>query len=167
MKTMAAILLLACFALGQDKGAVPAAESACGPREMKFQVKADASRHPTPTPENGKALIYVVQEDSISSRFGIDGKWVGANNGRTYFFVSIDPGEHHLCAIGQVGPRGIRTRASLRQLKAEAGATYYFEPHMVGETVYAVDAKFDLSQVDPDQGKALIARAKFSTSRPK
>ena len=168
MKTIAAILLLSCYALGQDKIAVTAAEAACGPRDVKFEVRADESQHPTPTPENGKALIYVVKEDRISSRFGsrfgLDGKWVGALKGRTYFFVSIDPGEHHLCAIGQIG---VATRVSLRELKAEAGMTYYFVPHIVGEAVYAIDSEFDLSQVDPDEGKDLVARAKFSASHPR
>jgi hypothetical protein len=168
MKTIAAILLLSCYALGQDRAAPAAAESACGPRNVNFEVKADASQHPTPTPKNGKALIYVVQEDSITSRFGVDGKWVGADHGQTYFFVSIDPGEHHLCAIAQgMGP-GVRyPRVALHQLRAEPGATYYLVPHIVGESVYAIDAKFDLSQVDADKGKDLVARAKFSTSRPK
>jgi hypothetical protein len=164
MKTIAAILLLSCCALGQDKMAVAAAEAACGPRDMKFEVKADELQHPTPTPENGKALIYVVKEDRISSRFGLDGKWVGALKGRTYFFVPIDPGEHHLCAIGQIGAA---TRVSLRELKAQTGMTYYFVPHIVGEAVYTIDSEFDLSQVDPDEGKDLVAKAKFSTSHPK
>ena len=164
MKTIAAVLLLSCYALGQNKTAVAAAEAACGPRDVNFEVKADASQHPTPTPENGKALIFVVQEDRITSRFGVDGKWVGANYGRTYFFVPIDPGQHHLCAIGR---SGVARWVSLRQLRAEAGMTYYLVPHIVGEAVYAIDAKFELSQVDPDQGKALVAKAKFSTSHPK
>jgi len=168
MKTIAAILLVSCFGVGQDKMAISAAEAACGPHDVNFEVKVDASRHPTPMPENGKALIYVVQEDSITSRFGVDGKWVGANHGRTYFFIQIDPGEHHLCATAQgMGPASRHPRVALRQLIAEAGMTYYFVPHVAGESVYAIDAKFDLNQVDLDQGKALIARAKFGTSRPK
>jgi len=164
MKTLAAILLLSCFAFGQDETAVVAAEAACGPRDVKFEVKADATQHPTPMPGNGKALIYVVQEDPITSRLGVDGKWVGASKGQTYFFVPIDPGEHHLCAIGQIGAV---TRVSLHGLKAEAGMTYYFVPHIVGAPVYIIESKFDLSLEDPDQGKALVARAKFATSHPK
>lgn len=168
MKTIAAILLLSCCALGQDKTAVAAAEAACGPRDMNFEVKVDGPQEPTPTPENGKALIFVVQEDDITSRFGVDGEWVGALKGRTYFFVQLDPGEHHLCATARgMGPAVRYPRVALQQLRAEAGMTYYFVPHIVGESVYAIDTKFDLSQVDPDEGKALVARAKFSTSRPK
>jgi hypothetical protein len=123
---------------------------------VKFEVKADASRHPTPKPESGKALIYVVQEGG-SSRFGVDGKWVGAIRGRIYFFVPIDPGEHDLWAIG---PRGLLTRVSLHQLKAEVGTTFYFVPYFVA----SFDTDFNLSKVDPDEGKALVARSKFSTS---
>jgi len=168
MKTIAAVLLLSCYALGQNKTAVTAAEAACGPHDVNFEVKADASQHPTPTPENGTALVYVVQEDGITGRLGVDGKWVGANRGRTYFFVPIDPGEHHLCATARgIGPALRYPRVALRQLRAEAGMTYYLVPQVVGELVYAIDAKFDLIQVDPDQGKALVARAKFSTCHPK
>jgi CRISPR/Cas system-associated protein Cas7 (RAMP superfamily) len=47
------------------------------------------------------------------------------------------------------------------------GMTYYFVPHIVGEAVYAIDAKFDLSQVDPNEGKVLVAKAKLRTSHPK
>jgi hypothetical protein len=164
MKTIAAILLLSCWALGQDKAAVAAAEAACGPRDVSFEVKADVSQHPTPAPESGKALVYVVQEDRISSRFGVDGKWVGANNRRSYFFVQIDPGEHHLCAIARLGAVHW---VSVHQFKAEADKTYYFVPHIEGGAVYAVDSKFDLSQVDPDEGRDLVAKAKFCTSHPK
>jgi len=52
--------LLSCCAFGQDKAAVSVAEAACGRRDVRFDVTADKSQHPTPTPENGKALIYVV-----------------------------------------------------------------------------------------------------------
>jgi hypothetical protein len=161
MKTIAVILLLSSYALGQDKTAVAAAEAACGPRDVSFEVTADVSQHPTPPPESGKALVYVVQDDRITTKFGVDGKWVGANHGRTYFFVPIDPGEHHLCVISRVG---VYTRLALHQLRAEAGTTYYFHPHVVR---YLWGFEIDLSQLDPDEGRDLVARAKFSTSHPK
>ena len=161
MRTIAAILLLSCYALGQDKGAIASAEAACGARDVQFDVKADGSQHPTPTPENLKALIYVVQEDRITSRFAVDGKWVGAVHGQTYFFVSVDPGEHHLCAMADAG---LNHWLALHQLRAEAGTTYYFFPHGVQQLS---GIGFDLSQVDPDEGKDLVARAKFCTSHPR
>ena len=68
-------------------------------------MKSDESQHPAPTPEDGKAVIYFVadgaQGRTYTSVFGVDGKWVGAVNGGRYFFVPIEPGEHHLCAMLQ------------------------------------------------------------------
>jgi hypothetical protein len=66
-----------------------------------------------------------------------------------------------------MGPAARYPRVALHELRAEAGMTYYLVPRIVGESVYAIDAKFALSQVDPDRGRDLVARAKFSTSRPK
>jgi len=162
MKTMAAILLLSGFAFAQDKAAIAAAEAACGRQEMTLEVRVDALRHPTPTPESGKALIYVVQVDDIITRFGVDGKWVGADRGRTYFYFSTDPGEHHLCAISQTGPDEVGTKVALHELRAEAGISYFFVPHIVwgGQNIV-------LSEADPDEGRDLVAKAKFSSSHPR
>jgi hypothetical protein len=57
MKTIAAICLLSCCAFGQDNAAVSAAEEGCGPQDKKFEVNSDESQHPTPIPEEGKAVI--------------------------------------------------------------------------------------------------------------
>jgi len=163
MKTTAAIFLLSCCsccAFGQDKAAVSAAEAACGPRDVGFKVTADKSRHPTPAPENGKALMYVVQKDDATTRVGAAGKWLGAMRRRTYFSASIEPGEHHLCAIGRIG---IWSHVSLHELNAKAGETYYF----VTEYGELVGDQFTLHQVDPDEGKYLVAWAHLSTFHPK
>ena len=56
MKTVAAMVLLSCCALSQDKRAISAAEVGCGPQDVKFEVKSDESQHPVSTPEDGKAL---------------------------------------------------------------------------------------------------------------
>jgi hypothetical protein len=85
---------------------------------------------------------------------------VGAIHPGTYFFFPIRPGEHHLCARGQ---RGIVARVALYGLKAESGETYYFVPDFVS----AYGTGFNLSPVNPDEGKDLVARSKFSTSHPK
>ena len=101
MKTMVATIflsLLSCCAFGQDKAAISAAEAACGPMDVQFDVTADKYQHPAPTPENGKALIYVVQQHPGSTRIGADGEWLGGLQRGGYFSASIDPGVHHLCA---------------------------------------------------------------------
>src|SRR5215472_2801226 len=155
MKTIAAIVLLSCCALAQDKTAISRAEEGCGPQDAKYEVKTDESQHPTPTPEHGKALIYFVADGHLTSIFGFDGKWVGAVSGGKYFFVLIDPGEHHVCAMLQslYGERG--PRVSVHSLKAEPGGTYYFRTQMVGITTGIVQHGFvlRLDQLDPDQGR--------------
>jgi hypothetical protein len=163
MKIIGAILLLACCscsALGQDKAAVSAAESACGPRSIGFKVDADKSQHPTPSPDEGKALIYVIQKDDASTRFGADGKWLGALRRRTYLVASVDPGEQHLCAIGRIG---VWSHVSLHELNAKAGETYYF----VTEYGQLIPDQFALHPVDPDQGKYLVAWAHLSSFHAK
>ena len=164
MKTIAAILLLSCCALAQDKRAISRAEEGCGPQDVKYEVKTDESQHPTPTPEDGKALIYFVAEGHLTTPFGFDEMWVGAVDGGGYFFVPIDPGEHHVCAMLQsfLPERG--PRVSVHSLKAEPGGTYYFRTRMVGISTGFV---LQLDQLDSDEGRWFVAWSKFSTSHPK
>jgi hypothetical protein len=171
MKTIVAIFLLSYCAFGQDKAAVSAAEEGCGPHDKKFEVNSDESQHPTPIPEEGKAVIYFVVDGHpvpaapYTSVFGVDGKWVGAVNAGRYFFVPIEPGEHHLCARRQslLPPGG--PRVSVHSLKAEPGASYYFRTRMF-EIVGGVFV-FQLDQMDSDEGRWFVAWSKFSTSHSK
>src|SRR5580692_1163038 len=125
MKLAALVAVLACCAFGQDRAIAPDVESdACGPREMKLEVKVDRSQHPTPAPPEGKALVYVVNQE-VHDNIGLDGKWAGANERNTYFFVAVDPGEHHLCVYATYHGA---SWLSLHSLQAKAGDTYYFLP---------------------------------------
>ena len=38
---------------------------------------------------------------NTTTRVGLDGIWVGANHGKSYFFVLVNPGDHHLCVAQQ------------------------------------------------------------------
>lgn len=164
MKIIAAMALLSCCALAQDKKAISLAEGGCGSRDAKYEVKTDESQHPTPTPEHGKALIYFVSDGNLTSLFGVDGRWVGAVGGGKYLFVPIDPGEHHVCAMLQSVRPERGPRVSVHSLKAEPGGTYYFRTRMVG-----IDTGFflQLDELDPDEGKWFVAWHSFSTSHPK
>ena len=130
MKTIAVIVLLSCCPLAQDKTAISTAEGACGPQDAKFEVKSDKSQHPAPTPDEGKALIYFITDGHLTTSIGVDGKWVGAVNDGKYFFVPVESGEHHLCAMLQWFPaQKVLTRfhrVSVHSLKAAPGGTYYF-----------------------------------------
>ena len=156
---------LSCCAFAQDKRAISAAEAGCGPQDAKFEVKSDESQHPTPTPEDGKALIYVVADGHLTTIFGFDEKWVGAVNGGSYFFVPIDPGEHHVCAMLQsFHPDRSRPRVSVHSLKAEPGGIYYFRTRLAGISTGFV---LQLDQLDSDEGRWFVAWSKFSTSHRK
>lgn len=96
-------------------------------------MTTDESQHPAPTPENGKALIYVVQKATGTFKFGADGKWLGALKDGTYFYTSVEPGEHHLCVKGRLP---LWKGVCLHGLKANAGETYYFFIHMVSSGAY-------------------------------
>jgi hypothetical protein len=162
MKLAALVVVLACYAFGQDRAIAPDAESdACGPREMKLEVKIDRSQHPTPTPPDGKALVYVVNQE-IHDNIGLDGKWAGANDRGTYFFVAVAPGPHHLCAYATYfGASWL----SLHSLQAKAGETYYFRPIPIGDG--GRGGTYALEQLDPDEGRYLVSRAKFGSSQPR
>jgi hypothetical protein len=153
--------LLSCCAFGQDKAAIAAAEAGCGPNDLEFSVTTDESQHPAPTPENGKALIYVVQKATGTFKFGADGKWLGALKGGRYFYTSVEPGEHHLCVKGRLP---LWKGAALHGLNAKAGETHYFFINLVSGGGYL---ELFFTEVDPDQGKELVAWAKFSSSHPK
>jgi hypothetical protein len=168
MKTLVAVVLLACCALAKDKRAISRAEVGCGPQDVKYEVKTDESQHPTPAPEQGKALIYFVADGHLTTPFGFDEKWVGAVDGGGYFFVPIDAGEHHVCAMLQSFlTQKMLTRlprVSVHSLKAEPGGTYYFRTRMVGISTGFV---LQLEQLDSDEGRWFVAWSKFSTSHPK
>jgi len=153
--------LLSCCAFGQDKAAIAAAEAGCGPNDLEFSETTDESQHPAPTPENGKALIYVVQKATGTFKFGADGKWLGALKGGRYFYTSVEPGEHHLCVKGHLP---LWKGAALHGLNAKAGETHYFFINLVSGGGYL---ELFFTEVDPDQGKELVAWAKFSSSHPK
>jgi hypothetical protein len=180
--SLALVLFLATSVFAQDGATLTQSLAACGPREVHFEAKEDSTQHPTPLPEPGKALVYVVEDlgqcsgcaagsstffsnvDRALTRLGMDGAWVGANHGSTYFFFTADPGEHHLCLNWQ-SRFGVRSRAfSLANFTAEEGRVYFFRARVFpGHDDYS----FDLDAVNSDQGKFLVASSAFSVSHPK
>ncbi len=95
------------------------------------EVKLDKKGLPLIKPTQGKALVYFIHDSggapSIgypTTKMGVDGAWVGANHNDSYFYISVNPGEHHVCA-------GLPTslyedRTELAHFSAEAGKVYYY-----------------------------------------
>jgi len=170
MRSALFVMLLTASAFGQQESSAPAA--ACGPKTTSFDVKLDESQHTLAQPEPGKALVYFVQDigevncfDScLTTKIGLDGAWVGANQHNAYFSMSVEPGEHHVCANPQSHVGWIRRQVALANFTAEVGKVYYFRTRgfFGGNQLL-----FDLDPVDSDQAKYLISSYPLSVSHPK
>jgi hypothetical protein len=133
---MKASLAVSLLALSMVPCARAQGVAACGQTEVKFEVKINSGVHTVPAPEAGKALVIFLQDDAQfntrprpTNKFGIDGAWAGATDGATYFYVSVDPGDHHLCAEWQSSLLllGRKPPSGLASFTAEAGKVYYYK----------------------------------------
>ena len=177
MKTLTALLFLAFATISSAQNAPTetAAPPGCGAENTKFDVKTDRSQHPLVKPEPGKALVYFLQDDTYfqsvprpTTRFGLDGNWVGATQANSYFYASVDPGEHHLCAGWQsfVG-FNVARKSAAAHFTAEAGGVYFFavNDHADRGDEHQRPAGMKLSAVDSDEAQLLMSKFGFSTSR--
>jgi hypothetical protein len=166
MKIVIVALLFAASAFAQLPPAV--ATAACGPEQVSFNVKKE-SQHALPKPDPGTARVYFFHDAGTPNGFaypttkiGINGAWVGANHDNTYFSVSVEPGEQHICATLQSSL--VDPRVELAHFTAEAGKVYYYRTRLV------VSRSVELLEFDPidsDQAKYLIASFPLSVSNPK
>jgi hypothetical protein len=143
--------------------------TACGPEGVSFNVKRDDSQHQLLPPDAGKARVYFLHDAGTGSTLGyptvklaIDGAWVGANHGNSYFSVSVGPGEHHICVTLQSSL--VAQRVELAHFTAEAGKTYYYRTQLVTSRTVEL---LELDAIDSDQGKYLIDSSPLSVSSPK
>jgi hypothetical protein len=126
MRTSLALILLASSAMAQNKAAIAAPPAGCGPVNVAFAVKLNQPQVIS-DPESGKALVYVVQDyGHVTIRVGLDGAWIGANQGNSHFSFSVAPGEDHLCANWQSKLAEYSSLYSLANFTADPGKTYYF-----------------------------------------
>jgi hypothetical protein len=173
VRTTLLFLLLTSPVLAQDRAAMTAAVSACGQANTKFAVKQDQTQPPS-KPESGKALVYVIEDmgqwdrgclgGCITIRVGLDGAWIGANQGNTHFSFSVLPGEHHLCANWQSSLAERSSMYSLADFNAEAGKVYYFRTRVwaSGNVPF-----LDLDPVNNDEGRYQVAASPPAISNPK
>lgn len=178
IKTAFLVLLSTVFlptssVLAQDKPRESAAAPGCGESNTKFEVKTDKGQHPA-QPEAGKALVYFIENDSDFGSFpkpttmmALDGEWAGATHGNSYFYFSVYPGVHHLCANWQAAVLlGKGRKIAAAHFTAEAGDVYYFEV----KNTYWLDhgsAGMSLKALDSDQGQLLANTYSFSTFHQK
>jgi hypothetical protein len=168
MRNTLVLLVLCAGALAQDR---PAAPAACGPKNVNFDVKLDESQHTVLPPEPGKARVYFIQDlgpitciACTTTRFGLDGSWAGAVQHNGYFSVSVEPGEHHVCANPQSRFAAVNRVMALAHFTAEPGKVYYFRARAVGDRD---NPFFDLDPIDSDQGEYFVASFPLSVFHPK
>ena len=98
MKSIIVVSLLTMLAVplhAQDQAMAARTAAGCGADNVQFDVKTDKSQHPQGQVPAGKALIYVFEVEktdagafkigAVTIRIGLDGQWVCANHGSTYF----------------------------------------------------------------------------------
>jgi hypothetical protein len=136
MNRMMIFVLLMCLALTPSarakKNVLP---DACGDDKAEFHVSVVDDHTQELKAQEGKALLVIVEEGEsnhfdLTTRYGIDGTWVGATHGSSYFLVQLAPGEHHLCVSPQkhFGFTGTMREhlISMTPFTAEAGKVYFF-----------------------------------------
>jgi hypothetical protein len=172
MKNVRIILLFSLFAspvLAQEPAPVVSSRGGCGPSEAHFDVKTDKKQHPVAPPDAGKAVVYVFEdmEYGPTMRVGLDGSWVGANKGKSYFYFSVDPGDHQVCTNWQSGTFKETSKriGSAMTLKAEAGKVYYLRTQVYERSERDRNVKLEL--VETAEGQFLVSASAFSTSHPK
>jgi hypothetical protein len=155
---------------------------ACGDDKVTFEVKTEKGQPPPAPPAEGKAqIVFIETQDKTwgclgcgtpPTRFGMDGAWVGANQGDSYFTLDVAPGEHHLCAGWQSVFGHINKMVGMASLTAEAGKVYYFEAkatlhvHSYGNNSHETDRDLEFTQLNDDEGKYRVKASKLATSTP-
>jgi hypothetical protein len=150
--------------IAQDQAAAARTAAGCGPSQVLFDVKTDDSTHPEGQLENGKALVYFFV-DYISAptmRVGVDGTWVGANEGKSYFYFTVEPGEHNLCTEWQSSTfkKSSERVGEALHLTAEVGKTYYLRLNFSYQ-------RMNLELTDIAEAHFLMGSSLYSTSKLK
>lgn len=167
MKSSAVFALLCVSFVLAAQARATVLPDACGDDKIKFDVTTQKSQPAPAPPEAGKAqIVFIEDQNEIHSpfnpwdtvRFSVDGAWVGANKGNSYFTLEVSPGLHHLCASWQGGMKGF----DLAPIAAESGKVYYFAARVIESKWYD---DFGLVQLNDDQGEYRVKTWKRSTSK--
>lgn len=142
--------------------------SACGPSNISFDVTLEKSHLSPPRAEPGKAAFVFIQDFGqqkfgigvhVIGRVAIDKSWVGATKDNSYFSVSIEPGEHHICV--NLDSDGLKNPVEFAHFTAEAGKVYFFRAR------YLSSGDLLLAPVDDDEAEYQIGRFPLSVSKSK
>jgi hypothetical protein len=166
MRIAVLVLLLAA-----STGFAQSPTAACGPAGTEFKVSLDKAPHTVSPPGADRARIYFIHDAGTLAKVplayptvkvGIDGAWIGANHGDSFFWIDVAPGEHHICAALQTSM--MSNRVELAHFNAEAGRTYFYRTRLVLSGAVEL---LELERVDSDEGAYLASQYALSKSKPK
>jgi hypothetical protein len=165
--------LLSAFLVCAGQAAANTLPDSCGDDKVKFDVSTQEGQPLPPAPPEGKAQIILIQTENqmvtlagdATIRFGMDGSWVGANYGNSYFALTVEPGVHHLCASWQSVWGRLKKNVDLALFTAEPDQTYYFAAQVT--VTSRENVTFALSQLNEDEGKYRLKLSKLSASNSK
>src|ERR1700722_836771 len=171
MRMVLMILLFGASTFAQNAPPVAAGAVCSNLPNTIFDVKTDNGEHAA-QPAAGKALVYFLQDDTNyisrprpTTRLAMDGAWVGATHSDSYFYFSVEPGEHHLCANWQGGGLQPVVAVAAVHFTAVAGHSYYFRAK--NSSVKDGGKTIEFARVDSDEGQLLVNRYTFSSSSVK
>jgi len=104
----------------------------------------------------------------ITTRVGLNGAWVGANQGNSYFSLDVAPGEQHVCTDWQSKFGVFKSKVGLTSFTAEAGKTYYYKIKVtLKQSGDYADRDLDLMPVSEDEAKFRMKTSALSKSTPR
>jgi len=177
--TLIASLLLVCPLLANAQEG-----PGCGPANVKFDISTTKKQPLAPALQAGKAFVYFLQDDlkynsspRPTTRFGLDGAWVGATHANSYFYVAVDPGEHQVCANWQSDTTGLswigpKRSTAAAEFTAEAGKSYYFRAEDIARRnepngPIISEPEVRLAAMEPAEAQVLVNSFSLSSSHPK
>jgi hypothetical protein len=178
MKIALVLLCLSATAFAQQKTRLgqyadqPRLAAACGPAATSFKVELDRAQHGPVPPEAGHAQIYFIHEAGLpyerltvgypTTKYALDGSWVGAGHGDSWFAVAVAPGEHHVCATLQSS--FVDQRVELAHFSVEAGKSYFFRTRLVLSGTVEL---LELDPIDSDEGEYAFSIYPMATAHAK
>ena len=167
MKAQLVVLLLGALCLPSLAQNLP---PSCGPEKQAVDVRTAKNHHPTIPLAPGTATLVFIQRSPVcigcgEVRIGVDGSWVGANKGDSYFSVSVAPGERHVCAYWSSTFSVLEDKLWLTDVSARMAQTYYYYADFFGNTARG-GLTLRLEPISPDEANFLISNSSLASSTP-
>jgi len=175
MRIKTTALLLSLFVPALAPAFATVLPDACGEDKVKFNVDRQKGQPAPGGPSSDKALVVFVEEIdknapclgcAVTTRVGMDGAWVGANQGNSYFAVDVAPGEHHVCTDWQSAFGALKAKIGLTAFTAEAGKTYYFKIKVTLKQLSENTSERELELVPMTEDEGKYGTKAFPLSKP-